>query len=394
MSKRGSILDETLCVGGATATTEGFVSLAVPTYRASTIVFDDAAAYAARATRAPDGYLYGLTGTPTTKTLEARLAALEGAARCYLAPSGQAAITVAMLATLSTGDHVLIPDAVYPPIREFAMLDLRRLGIDPEFYLPEDLDALTRRVTPRTRLVWVESPGSVSMEMQDVAAIAALAHSHGALVGCDNTWATPLNFKPLLHGADIVVEALSKYVGGHSDLLLGSIATRDEALGWKIKAQLTRLGVSVSPDEVSLALRGLETMAVRLDRSARVADKLARRFLESANVETVLLPSMPHDRGHGLWQRDYAGTSGVFTVVFTQHAASRLAGALEGLNHFAIGASWGGTHSLVAPIHLAPNRSLGPVAHAEPVLRISVGMEAESDLIADIDALLNRIEMS
>lgn len=381
-----NVSDATRCIHRPAIVTEGYASLAVPTHRASTIAFPDGNAYARRKERGPDGYSYGLAGTPTTRTLEAQIAALEGANRTAVTPSGLAAVTLAMLAVLRPGDELLAPDTVYPPVRDFVAGHLAEFGVSARYYDPLVGAGIATLLSGRTRLVWTESPGSTTMEVQDLPAIAAVAHARGALVGCDNSWATPLLFKPLAHGADISVEAVTKYMSGHSDVLMGSIATNDPALHAKIRTVIRHLGIGVSPDDCSLALRGLETLDVRLERSARTAMDLAKWLQGWPEVERVLHPALPDCPGHSVWARDFAGASGTFSVLFRQGYAEQVTTALSALRLFAIGASWGGTRSLVAPMAVRPFRTATAWTAPDPVLRISVGLEHPDDLRADLDA--------
>ncbi|QCK84756.1 cystathionine beta-lyase [Phreatobacter aquaticus] len=380
--------DNTLCVQHPHISRDGFASLAVPTYRASTIVYPDAQSFLDRKHRGPDGYTYGLHGTPTTRTLEAQISALHGAERTMLVPSGQAAVSMVFLGLLTPGDRVLIPDNVYPPVRNFCAEYLRPRGIAFAVYDPMIGAGIADLIDDRTRLVWVESPGSGTMEVQDLPAIAEAAHARGALVGIDNTWATGLLFKPLDHGADIVSEALTKYVGGHSDLLLGSISVRDLGIRKKIKDVLGMLGIGVSPDEAALALRGIETMAVRLAHMGRVSVDMARRLAASPLIEKVLHPALPSCPGHEVFLRDFKGASGLFSVVLKPAAAERLAAGMDALKVFAIGASWGGTRSLLAPQLIGQDRSVTPWPHKGPLLRISIGLEDPEDLWADLQHML------
>lgn len=386
------VRDLSRCVHHPDVSHEGYASLAVPTYRASTIVFPDAEAYANRKYRGPDGYSYGMHGTPTTRTLEAQLSALHEAERTVLLPSGQAAITVVLLTLLLPGDHVLIPDTAYPPVRGFCINYLKPRGIDFTVYDPmlgADVAAL---MTGRTKLVWLESPGSTTMEVQDFRTIADVAHAGGALVGCDNTWATPLLFKPLNHGADFVMEALTKYVGGHSDLLLGSISVRDLALRQRLKDTMRMIGIGVSPDEVALALRGIETMGVRLAHVGRVGLDVARRLQDFPAALRVLHPALPCCPGHEFWQRDFAGSCGVFSVVLPAEVDSLLGPALTAMRLFAIGASWGGTRSLVAPMSVEADRVVTPWPEKGTILRISVGLEDPDELWDDLATLFRALE--
>ncbi len=381
--------DLTRCVIHPQVSQEGFASLAVPTHRASTIVFDDAEAYASRGQRGLDGYSYGLHGTPTTRTLEAQLSALEAAAKTVLLPSGQAAIAVVFLTVLKPGDTVLIPDSAYPPVTGFCRDFLAPRGIGFRIYDPTIGEGIGALMDAGTRLVWTESPGSTTMEVQDIPGIVAAAHAHGALVGCDNTWATPLLFKPLAVGVDFSMQALTKYVGGHSDLLLGSVSVRDLDLRKRLRDTMRMLGLGVSPDEASLALRGIETMGVRLGHVGKVALDFARRLATNPRVGTVLHPALPTCPGHALWQRDFTGASGLFSVVLPTAAESRLASALGRLAVFAIGASWGGTRSLIAPMSIKAFRALPETPHEGTILRISIGLEDPDDLWNDLNTLFD-----
>jgi cystathionine beta-lyase len=383
--------DLTRCVHHPAVSHDGFASLAVPTYRASTIVYPDAATFSARKYRGFDGYTYGLHGTPTTRTLEAQLSELHGGARTILVPSGQAAVALVMLSLLMPGDRVLIPDTVYPPVRSFCRDYLAPRGIAHDAYDPLIGCGVAALIDERTKLVWVESPGSGTMEVQDVPAIARAAKAKGALVGCDNTWCTPLLFKPLAHGADFAIEALTKYVGGHSDLLLGSITVADLALRQRIKEVLRGLGVGVSPDDAALALRGIETMGVRLAHVGRVSETFARRLQDHPVVHQVLHPCLPSSPGHEFWARDIRGSGGVFSVVVQPGAEAGLDAALGGLKVFSIGASWGGTRSLIAPMTVAADRTVRPWTHQGAILRISVGLEQEDDLYRDLETMFDAL---
>lgn len=384
--------DLTRCVHHPAVNTEGYASLAVATHRASTIVYPDAETFSQRKYRGFDGYTYGLHGTPTTRTLEAQLSELHGGVRTVLVPSGQAAVTVVMLSFLLPGDRVLIPDHVYPPVRSFCEEYLKPRGIDYGVYDPLIGAGIGELIDERTKLVWVESPGSGTMEVQDVPAIVKAAKAKGALVGCDNTWATPLLFKPLAHGADFACEALTKYVGGHSDLLLGSITVADIALRQKMKETLRGLGVGVSPDECALALRGIETMGIRVAHMGRVSEDFAKRLTRSLAIDHVLHPALPSCPGHEFWARDMKRSSGVFSIVLKPGVEANLDAALTALKIFAIGASWGGTRSLIAPMAVKGDRTVKPWTHEGTVLRISIGLEDPDDLWADLDALLFKLE--
>ncbi|KZY43674.1 cystathionine beta-lyase, partial [Roseovarius sp. HI0049] len=334
-----STSDLTRCVLTPRVATDGFDPVGIGIHRASTILFEDAAAYANRGERGEKGYSYGLYGTPTTRTLEEKLTELEQAARTFLTPSGQAANALAAMACLNKGDHLLLADTVYPPMRDFALSDLVRMGVTLEFFDPTDLDDLKARIRSETRLIWCESPGSTTMELMDIPAAAALAHEAGALLGVDNTWATPLNLKPLALGADIVTEALTKYVSGHSDVLMGSISVADPALVQPMKEMIGRMGIGASPDDASLVLRGFETLGVRLRHSGAVAQRFAERLSGDPMIGRVLFPGLPAMAGHEIFKRDFLGSSGVFSLTFPECVAPHVWPALDHLSLFAIGAS-------------------------------------------------------
>ncbi|MGB6103139.1 MAG: cystathionine beta-lyase [Pusillimonas sp.] len=381
----------TQCVVNPPLEDTGFASLSVPTFRASTIVFDNAQQYAERSKRGPDGYTYGLHGTPTTRALEARITALEGGVRTALMPSGQAAIAVVLLTVLRPGDSVLVPDTVYPPVRGLAENFLKDFGIRYDVYDPCVAAGISDLIGEHTRLVWVESPGSTSMEIQDVPAIVAAAKAKGVLVGCDNTWATPLYFKPLAHGVDFSMEAITKYVGGHSDLLMGSVSVSTIEMHRRLKATMRMLGMGVSPDDCFLALRGLETMGVRLTHAGKTALALAEELCTHPAVEQMLHPGLPSCPGHALWKRDFSGSSGVFSIVLKDGCDQAIGQVLDGLKVFRIGASWGGTHSLIAPMSIAKDRALSNWSASSVILRVSIGLEDPEDLREDLLALLEGV---
>lgn len=391
-AQKEAMNDLTQCVLTPEVPVAGFDPLGVGVHRASTIVFKDAAAYASRGERGHEGYSYGLYGTPTTRTLEAKLTSLEGGAWSFLTPSGQAANALAVLPFLAAGDHILIADTAYPPMRDLAETDLKRLGVEVEFFDPQSPEDVAARIRPSTKIVWCESPGSTTMEIQDLPGIAAIAHRHGVLVGVDNTWATPLNFKPLEHGADIVTEALTKFVSGHSDVLMGSITIKDMSLLKPIRSLIGRMGIGVSPDDASLVLRGFETLGVRLRHSERVALNFARRIAGHPVVDQVLHPALETFPGHALWKRDFLGSSGVFSIVFKRQAAAHVAAALDTLQVFAIGASWGGTRSLAAPMSIDGFRTVTSWDGPDVILRLSIGLEDETELWTDVERLLETLE--
>lgn len=380
--------DATSCTIHPAVDLSEFSSLTVPTYRASTIVFEDARAYATRTQRDLDSYFYGLHGTPTTRTLEAQITKLENGLRSVIVPSGQAGATIVFLSVLHPGDTVLVPDNVYPPVLDFCVNYLEPRGIHHKIYRP-DGEGIEDLIDPSVKLIWAETPGSTTMELQDLRMIATLGKRHGILTGADNTWATPLQLKPLVLGIDFSMQALSKYVGGHSDLLLGSICVNDLELRKKLRDTMRMLGIGVSPDEVSLALRGIETMAVRLAHVGKVALSLAEELASRLEAGSVLHPALPGFPQHSLWKRDFSGASGVFSVVLNERQERRLDEGLDQLKVMAIGASWGGTRSLVAPMSVKDARKFGQAEHQRVFLRINIGLEDQEDLRADLNNLFD-----
>lgn len=326
-------------------------------------------------------------GTPTTYELAARIAELEGGVRTFITPGGQSALALVDLALLGAGDHVLRPQSVYGPSRDLADGLLNRFGIDVGYYPPLIGRDIREYIRPNTKLVWCESPGSITMEVQDVPAIVEAARSSGAMVAVDNTWAAGVFFKPFGHGADVSVQALTKYVGGHSDLLLGSVTVNDQGLYRRLGDALFRLGMTVSPDDCYLALRGLQTLAVRLRTIERSALEVARWLSARPEVQTVLHPALPSCPGHEQWRRDFTGSTGVFSIVFAPRCGrDEVLRLVDTLELFQIGYSWGGVTSLAVPRGDEPNRPDNPYGHR--LVRLSIGLEDPQDLIADLEHAL------
>lgn len=357
----------------------GFVN--TPIYRGSTVLFATAAElrnYNAR-------FRYGTKGTPTTEALETAWSELSGAAGTVLVPSGLAAVTLALLASLGSGDHVLVPDSVYGPTRVLCNRTLKRLGVETTYYDPlvgAGIEALMR---PDTRAILTESPGSQTMEVQDVPAIAEVAHRHGALVLMDNTWATPLLFPAHEHGVDLVIEAGTKYLGGHSDLLLGLVSAN--AAAWpRLRETFDEMAICAGPEDVFLGLRGIRTMELRLREHERQALGLAEWLAGRPEVQRVLHPAFPSCPGHEIWKRDFKGSSGLFSVILQPAPRKAVDAMLDGLELFGMGYSWGGFESLALPSDPAHSRSAVPWQASGPLIRFHAGLEDPRDLIADLEA--------
>ena len=364
-----------------------------PVFHASTILSPTLEAWDRRkADRASDvpGTYYGRLGTPTTHALEEALAALEGGYRTVLVPSGLAACTTALLAFVEQGAHILVPDSVYGPTRNFATRFLKRFGVETTFYDPLIGAEIAALVRDSTRLIFLESPGSLTFEIQDVPAICAVARARGIVTMMDNTWGTPLYCKPLSLGVDVSIQAATKYVVGHSDAMLGAITVNDAA--WpRLRSAHAELGQSAGPDDVYLAQRGLRTLAVRLARHWETGVRLAEWVARQPEVERVLHPALPGDPGNALWKRDFTGASGLFGVVLKPVGGRAFAALVDGLELFGLGASWGGYESLVMPTHPEELRSVTQWTSPGPCFRIHAGLEHPDDLTADLEAGFARL---
>jgi len=363
---------------------EHFGAVNTPVYRASTILYDDFATLDA----ADAPFIYGRLGTPSSKSLEDAVTALEGASRTALCPSGLNAIATAILSVCGAGDHLLVTDSCYEPTRSFCDRTLRRWGIETSYYDPligADVAALFR---PNTRAVFCESPGSLTFEVQDVPAIAAAAHARGASVLLDNTWATPLFFDAFAHGVDLSIQAATKYVGGHADVMIGYVAA-NESHAKRLRDTHHDLGLYTSGDDCFLALRGLRTMAVRLARHQETALRLARWLIGRPEVAHVLHPALEDNPGYAIWKRDFKGASGLFGIELKPVPRKSLAAFFDGLALFGRGYSWGGYESLIVPAHI--HRTARAFTAEGPVLRIHAGLENLDDLVAELDAALARL---
>ncbi|MFZ0816791.1 MAG: cystathionine beta-lyase [Candidatus Sulfotelmatobacter sp.] len=369
---------------------EGYHSLASPVYRGSTTLFPDAASVDDTWDQHESGYTYGLYGTPTTLELAAKICELEKGYRTIIMPGGQGAIALISLALLKSGDHILIPESIYTPNRKLAYHVLRRFGVEASFYPPDAGASIKDLLRENTRLVWCESPGSITMEVQDVPAIASAAHARGVSVALDNTWSAGVYFDAFAHGVDITMQALTKYVGGHSDLLLGSVTVKEKSLYQQLGATHQLLGCAASPDDCSLALRGMRTMAVRLKHIEVSALQIARWLAARPEIERVLHPALESSPGHEFWKRDFTGSAGVFSIVFKPEITkAQVLQFVDGLELFEIGYSWGGVTSLAVAYDFQGTKGRPNYGHR--IVRLNVGLEDTEDLIEDLEQCLKRV---
>lgn len=361
-----------------------------PVFRASTILFPTVADLERAARGDYEGLAYGLHGVPTVADLQAAIAQLEGGHAALAVPSGLTATTLPLLALARPGDHVLVTDSVYGPTRRFCDNHLERYGVEVGYYDPLAGAAIAQSFRPNTRIVFTESPGSLTFDVQDVPAIAAAAHAHGAWVVLDNTWATPLGFRAFDHGVDVSVHAATKYIGGHSDVLLGLIVA-NAATYPALHRMWTDMGVTASSDDCFLGLRGLRTLPLRLARHQSSALAIAQWLATRPEVKEVLHPALPGARGHDLWKRDFSAASGLFGVVLQPVSRERIAAMLDGMRLFAMGWSWGGFESLIIPTSPERTRTATRWEAGGPCLRLAVGLEDPADLIADLAAGFARL---
>lgn len=362
----------------------GFVN--TPLYRGSTVLFPTVAAL--KAYDAP--YTYGRRGTPTTKALETSIARIEGGVETILTGSGYQAVTTAILAFAKAGDHILVTDSVYQPTRKFCDKMLSRLGVETQYYDPLVGAGIAKLMRPNTRLVFTESPGSQTFEMQDIPAIAAVTKAKDIWLLMDNTWASPLMFKPFAHGVDVSIQAATKYIVGHADAMLGAVTANARARPHILHAKET-LGTCPGSEETWLALRGLRTLDVRLARHQQSGLEMARWLQARPEVARVLHPALPGDPGHALWQRDFLGASGLFSVVLKPASDKAVAAMLDGLTLFGMGYSWGGYESLVVPFDPRPYRTATQWTAEGPALRFHIGLEDVADLKADLEGGFKRL---
>lgn len=368
----------------------GFESPQIGVHKASTVIFPNVAAMRARDWRTKAGYTYGLHGTPTTFVLEERIAELEGAQHVVLAPSGLAAIAIVDLALLAAGDEVLLPDNVYGPSRELARTALARLGIAHRLYDPLDADGFAALIGERTKLVWLEAPGSVTMEFPALAALVAAAKARGVVTALDNTWGAGIALKPLELGVDISMQALTKYPSGGGDVLMGSLATRDGALAEKLKLAHMHYGFGVAGNDAELVLRSLPSLALRYAAHDATARELATWLAARPEVARVLHPALEGSPGHAHWQAHCTAAAGLFSVLFdARYTSAQVDAFVDALRLFRIGYSWAGPMSLVVPYDLRAAR--GELAYPGTLVRLAIGLEAARELRDDIEQALQAL---
>ena len=365
----------------------GFVN--PPVYRGSTVLFKTLESFEKRQQK----YTYGRRGTPTTEALEEVICKLEGGHRTMLAANGLSAVTHALLAFVKTGDHILVPDTVYQPARKFCEGVLKRLGVETTYYDPLIEGGISALMKPNTTIVYTESPGSQTFEIQDIPAIAAAAHAKGAWVLMDNTWASPLYFKPFQHGVDVSIQAATKYIVGHADAMLGSITANERATP-QLTEQAHLLGIGVGTEECYLGLRGIRTIDVRLERHMRSGLEIARWLEQRPEVARVLHPGLESHPGHAIWKRDFLGASGLFAFVLKPVSKTAVASMLEGLELFGMGASWGGFESLVLPFDARAYRTATKWEPEGPCVRIHIGLEDLADIKEDLEAGFVRLKVA
>ena len=363
-----------------------FRSLSPGVWRASTVVFDSLADFARRKERQPDGFSYGITGTPTARELEHRIAVLEDGAHCVVTQSGQSALVTAVMGFVRGGDHLLVSAACYGALKTFAQKWLASFSVEVEIYPPAVGADIETYIKPNTRMICLEAPGTVTMEMPDLPAMVEVARRRGVMTMMDNTWASPLAFKPLALGVDLSVEAATKWFGGHSDLLLGSISMNDQGYYESLRETQSVLGQQTSPDDCFLALRGLDTLKVRFAAQSASALDIARKLEEHRSVQQILFPALATDPGYAIWKRDFAGNGCLFSMILRPGPEEAYSAFFDALEHFAIGASWGGVHSLAAfyPAALQATRQFARTD--QPIIRLSIGLEEQAQLMIDLNA--------
>jgi len=381
---------------------DNFGSVNVPIHRTSTVLFPTMEAYQQSEQGKPyykikgnvaTDYSYGIAGTPTTFALQNAICEIEGAKYCLIYPSGLAAITMSLLALLESGDHVLISDSVYGPTRRFCNKELSRFGVETTYYDPVVGAGIEKLIKKNTKLIFTESPGSLTFEVQDIPAITKVAKSKNIPVIIDNSWATPIYFDPFKHGVDIAMQAGTKYIGGHSDVLMGVITTNDEKLYKSLARVRKNYGINVSPDDCYLATRGLRTMGIRLRAHEESALAVAKWLESRPEVKVILHPAFPSCPGHELWKRDFTGSTGLFSFILDKKYSKEAVSAMvDNMKIFGIGASWGGFESLIMPIDPSSIRTTSKWPHKNTCIRVYIGLEDVADIIKDLEKSLERIK--
>ena len=355
-----------------------------PVFRTSTVIFPDLASYEARGGEDYKKVRYGLMGTPTTFALEEAVARMEGGHAAVAVPSGLAAITASLCAFLKAGDHALVTDSAYVPTRNFCNKHLKAHGVEVEYYDPLIGAGIGKLMRPNTKVVFCEAPGSLTFEMQDIPAIAAVAHAHGAVVLADTTWGTPYFLRAFERGVDVSIHAGTKYINGHSDVMMGLIVS-NEACWLPLRRTVGEYGFSVSPDDCYLALRGFRTIGVRMKQQMASALAVARWLKTRPEVKQVLYPALEDDPGHAIWQRDFDGAASLFSFVAEPAGAKAIEAFVNALEYFGIGSSWGGFESLIQVPRIAPFRTATKWNPGGPTIRLHIGLEDPGDLIVDLE---------
>ncbi len=361
-----------------------------PVHRASTIIYDTVEAYTGRHSRIYDEVIYGLYGTETTFALEAAIANLEKGYRTVVTSSGTAAISLSLAAFLGAGDHLLVIDTVYRSTRRFCDDVLTGMGVEVSYFNPGIGADIAEQIRPNTRVIFLETPGSLTFEMPDIGAITAVARPREIITMIDNTWATPLLFRPIEHGVDVSISAATKYLSGHSDVMLGAMTASNIEVFKKLKESARYWGNCVGPDDCYLVHRGLRTLDVRLERHGRNAAALIAWFQQQPEVRRVLYPALPSDPGHAIWKRDFDGASGLFGVLLDPFTEAETSAFFNQLKLFKMGASWGGFESLIVPAWPAPFRSCSSLEEGA-LIRVHAGLETSEDLIGDLEAAFARL---
>lgn len=379
--------------GRASKWTRGVVN--PPVERASTVVFESTKQMKhATANRGNQVLFYGRRGTSTSFAFQDAMTELEGGAGCALYPSGTAAITNAILAFVETGDHILMVDTAYEPTRDYCDKVLARIGVETTYYDPLIGKGIEALIKPNTKVVFLESPGSITMEVQDVPGIAEVAHKHDCIVMLDNTWAAGVNFDPFKHGVDISIQAATKYIVGHSDVMLGT-AVANEKYWPELRENSYLMGQCTSPDDLYLAMRGIRTLGVRLKQHQENALKVANWLSEREEVDTILHPAFSSCPGHEFFERDFTGSNGLFSFVLNRGDQASVNALLDGMHHFKMGYSWGGFESLIlGNTNVGRLRTATEWNHEFPLIRVHIGLEDPDDLIEDLAAGLDRLNKS